>query len=185
MTNMIKFNEWWNENNTLPFNADTYELCKKLFEEKEEFINEIGWENIELEVKCSRLSQKYYIRFGEIPLNERSKKGNGIIGDGYECVGYEEGVSVWNAVELEDGWHLVAPLNSNSCTHGDFSSMAFPDDCCGCDPNQKIYVVMGEEVGKGADNEPLIKNVMIIKELPFDYFKMNIKGNKATSTIEE
>ena len=27
---------------------------------------------------------KEYIRFGEIPEGERSKKGNGIIGDGYD-----------------------------------------------------------------------------------------------------
>ena len=52
---MKKFNKWWNENNKLPFNSDTYNLCKKLFQEKEEFIDEIGWENIELEVECSKL----------------------------------------------------------------------------------------------------------------------------------
>ena len=112
-----------------------------------------------------------YIRFGEIPKDERSKKGNGCIGDGYECIGYEKGVSVWNAVLLDDGYHLVAPINGNSCTHHDFSSMDFPDDCCGCDSEQKIYVVIGDEVGKGADNEPLIRNVKIIKELSFNYFK--------------
>lgn len=119
-----------------------------------------------------------YIRFGKIPKDERSKKGNGFIGDGYECIGYEKGVSVWNAVLLNDGYHLVAPINGNSCTHGDFSSMAFPDDCCGCNPNKKIYVVSGDEVGKGADNEPLIRNVKIIKELPFDYFKFNNEDDK-------
>lgn len=119
-----------------------------------------------------------YIRFGEIPKDERSKKGNGCVGDGYECIGYENGVSVWNAILLDDGYHLVAPINGNSCTHGDFSSMAFPDDCCGCNPNKKIYVVSGDEVGKGADNEPLIRNVKIIKELPFDYFKFKNEDDK-------
>lgn len=116
-----------------------------------------------------------YIRFGEIPKNEKSKIGNGIIGDGYKCIGYEEGVSVWNAIKLSDGYHLVAPLHANSCTHGDFSSSAFPDDCCGCDKNTKIFVVTGNEVGKGADNEPLLKNIKILKELPYDYFRMEIK----------
>lgn len=112
-----------------------------------------------------------YIRFGDIPENEHSRRGNGLMGSGYRCVGYEDGVSVWNAVLLEDGYHLVAPLNGNSCTYGDFSANAFPDDCCGYQPDQKIYVVTGEEVGKGADNEPLLRNVKIIKQLPFDYFK--------------
>ena len=120
---------------------------------------------------------KYYIRFGAIPKNEKSKKGNGIIGDGYKCVGYEEGVSVWNAVKIHDKWCLVAP-HGNSCTHGDFSSMAFPDDCCGCDPKQKIYVVTGIEVGYGADCEPLLKDVKIVKELSFDYFSFSKNGYK-------
>jgi len=116
---------------------------------------------------------KIYIRFGEIPENEKSKRGNGLSGDGFEWIGYEEGVSVWNAALLSDGYHLVAPLHPNSCTYGDFTRMAFPDECLGCNPNEKIYVVTGNEVGKGADNEPLIKNIKIIKELPFDYFGEN------------
>lgn len=55
---MSKFNKWWNENNKSPFNAETYELCKKLFEEKEEFINEIGNKNIALEIeRCKYLME--------------------------------------------------------------------------------------------------------------------------------
>ena len=117
------------------------------------------------------LLHKEYIRFGEIPKEEKSKRGNGIIGDGYKVVGYEEGVSVWDCVYNfdTDKYHLVAP-HGNSCTHGDFSKSAFPDDCYGCDPNQKIYVVTGIEVGYGADKEPLLKDVKIVKELPYDYF---------------
>lgn len=58
MINMSKFNKWWNENNKSPFNAETYELCKKLFEEKEEFINEIGNKNIALEIeRCKYLME--------------------------------------------------------------------------------------------------------------------------------
>ena len=124
-------------------------------------------------------TKKEYIRFGEIPKDEKSKKGNGIIGDGYKCIGYEEGVSVWDCVyNFDTGkYHLVAP-HGNSCTHGDFSSMAFPDDCYGCDPKQKIYVVTGIEVGYGADCEPLLKDVKIVKELPFDYFSFTKNGYK-------
>ena len=121
-------------------------------------------------LKTVAFNQRLYIRFGEIPENERSKRGNGIIGDGYKCVGYEDGVSVWDAVLLEDGYHLVAPLNGNSCTYGDFSANAFPDDCYGTKPEDKIYVVTGDKVGNGADNEPIIRNVKIIEQLPYDYF---------------
>lgn len=118
---------------------------------------------------------RIYLRFGEIPKNEMSKRGNGIVGDGYKCVSFEKGVSVWDSVLLDDGYHLVAPLNGNSCTYGDFTSMAFPDDCYGYRKEIKIYVVTGEEIGRGADNEPLIRNVKIIKELPYDYFKYGKK----------
>lgn len=118
------------------------------------------------------MKKKLYIRFGEIPKDEHSKRGNGIIGDGYKCIGYEEGVSVWDAVLLDDGYHLVVPLKANSYTYGDFTQAAFPDVCCGCDPNEKIYVVTGDKVGNGADNEPLLRNIKIIKKLPYDYFSI-------------
>ena len=107
-------------------------------------------------------TNRLYIRFGKIPINEQSKKGNGCSGDGHKWIGYENGVSVWNAVKLDDGYHLVAPNKPNSCTYGDFSMHAFPDETLGCDERRKIYIVTGDEIGKGSDNEPLIKNVKIL-----------------------
>lgn len=111
--------------------------------------------------------KKFYIRIGEIPLDERSK-----IHLGNEDR-YELGVSVWNAVKLEDGYHLVAPIHGNSCTYTDFIADAFPEEWYGksLPYTLKIYVVTGDEVGRGSDNEPLLKNVKIIEELPYDYFK--------------
>ena len=38
------------------------------------------------------------------------------------------------------------------------------------DPCGPIYVVTGDKVGKGRDNEPLLRNVKIIDELPLNYF---------------
>ena len=110
-----------------------------------------------------------YIRFGLIPKDERSRIGNGVTGDGYKCVGKEKGVSVWNAVLIKGKWCLVAP-HGNSCTHGDFTCSAFPDDCLGCCKEDLIYLVDGDEVGTGSDGEPLLTNVKIIEQLPFDYF---------------
>jgi hypothetical protein len=127
-----------------------------------------AWNNGEIFPKLEEV--KEYIRFGEIPEDERSKRGNGIVGDGYEVAGKEEGVSVWNTVIIDNKYHLVAP-HPTQYTYGDFCSGAFPDNCYGCDKSIKIYVVKGDEVGKGADNEPLLKNVKIVKELPYDYFK--------------
>lgn len=115
-----------------------------------------------------------YIRFGAIPKDERSKKGNGVLGDGYECVGYEDGVSVWNAVRINGKWCLVIP-HGNSCTHGDITRAAFPDDCLGCSQDDLIYLVDGDEVGIGSDGEPLLRNVKILAKLPFDYFSFSKK----------
>ena len=128
---------------------------------------------------------KEYIRFGELPADGCSKKGNGIIGDGYECVGKEKGVSVWDCVYNFDTdlYQLIAP-HPTKTTYGDFSTMAFPDHCLGCDPNEKIYVVTGIEVGYGADNEPLLKDVKIVKELPFDYFRQKVISDKKLSVKE-
>ena len=110
-----------------------------------------------------------YIRFGEIPKDERSKIGNGCVGDGYEVAGKEKGVSVWNCVVIDNEYCLVAP-HPTKYTYGDFCAGAFPDNCYGCCKTDKIYVVTGDEVGKGADNEPVIRDVQIIEELPYDYF---------------
>lgn len=112
-----------------------------------------------------------YIRFGEIPPDERSIIGNGCVGDGYLPIGKEKGVSVWNCVVIDGEYHLAAPLHYNRNTYGDFTHWAFPSQCCGCREYEKIYVVTGDEVGKGADNEPLLRNVQIVEELPYDYFK--------------
>ena len=112
-----------------------------------------------------RLVEKTYIRFGKIPKNEKSRIHLG------DDIRFEIGVSVWDAVKLEDGYHLVAPLQGNSCAYTDFIKMAFPQEWYGDFVSQEpIYVVSGEEVGRGSDNEPLLKNIEIIEELPFDYF---------------
>ena len=119
------------------------------------------------------MKNKIYIRIGEIPVDERSKIHLG------EKEKYEEGVSVWDAVKLEDGFHLVAPLHGNSYTYTDFIAHAFPEEWYGkLLPNTlKIYVVTGDEIGKGSDNEPLLRNVKILKELSWDYFKYGDDSN--------
>ena len=69
-----------------------------------------------------RLVEKTYIRFGKIPKNEKSRIHLG------ENIRFENGVSVWDAVKLEDGYHLVAPLQGNTYTYFDFIKMAFPQE---------------------------------------------------------
>ena len=76
---------------------------------------------------------------------------------------------VINVLDMKKVYLFGIP-HGNSCTHGDISSMAFPDDCCGCSKNDLIYIVDGDEVGIGADGEPLLRNIKIIEQLPFNYF---------------
>lgn len=49
-------------------------------------------------------TEKFYIRIGEIPKNEKSKiyRGDAIIGE-------EIGVSVYNAVQIDNIWHIAMP----------------------------------------------------------------------------
>ena len=86
------------------------------------------------------LKKKTYIRIGEIPIGEKSKihRGDAVIGE-------EDGVSVYNAVNIKDKWHIVMPIPFKE--------------------GQGVYLVTGCEVGTGSDNEPLIKNVIILKDL--------------------
>lgn len=54
------------------------------------------------------LVEKCYIRFGRIPKNEKIRIHLG------KDIRFEVGVSVWDSVKLEDGYHLVAPINGNT-----------------------------------------------------------------------
>lgn len=95
---------------------------------------------------------KYYIRFGEIPLNEKSKKVAG---------GYENGVSVYDAVLMTDGWHVILPIPT---TRGQGNTYEYL-----INSNRNIYLVIGDEIGKGSDNEPVIINIKILKDVTKDF----------------
>ncbi len=88
-----------------------------------------------------------YVRFGEIPTNGKSK--NYLTGE------YEKGVSVYEAVEKEDGsiYILMPELTGNACV-----SLSGVLD-------RPAYVVEGDKVGIGSDNEPILRNCRIIRKL--------------------
>lgn len=93
---------------------------------------------------------KLYIRYGEIPPDEKSKIYN-------QCdnsvIGKEAGVSVFEYIE---GRGIVVP--DNKIARDDFLMLS-----------SKFwinhYLVTGDEVGIGSDGEPLITNVKILKLL--------------------
>jgi len=95
-----------------------------------------------------------YIRFGDIPEDECSS----IYWRG-EFVGKENGVSVYDA-KIDDWGNLSVclPLPINRNTLDTFRSLVEYDD-------RPCYLVTGDYVGKGTDNEPLIKNITVIEKI--------------------
>lgn len=113
----------------------------------------------------------YYIRQGLIPENEQSAIGNGCIGDGYEIAGYEKGVSCWRALKDGDKWTICFPSEPTKYTLTDFEAILHRGYRSYGKP---ILLITGDEVGKGSDGEPLLKNVKVIKELDEDTEFINL-----------
>lgn len=105
---------------------------------------------------------KHYIRFGEIPKNEQST-----IFNGEYKVGYEAGVSVFDAVLVNGEWRILLPYNLKPEVGVDLHNLInakFQTQYEVANPI-KIYLVTGDEVGIGSVNEPVLKNVKILREL--------------------
>ena len=95
-----------------------------------------------------------YLRFGDIPSDEKSR-----VWKGGELSGEENGVSVYDVVIGEDGKISVGfPLPATKSTLDTFIGFIKYQ-------NRPMFLVDGDFVGRGSDNEPLIKNVKIIKEI--------------------
>ena len=97
-----------------------------------------------------------YIRFGELPEGGMSKIWSGDV-----CLGEEEGVSVYDA-KIDD-WGNVSvcvPLPVTRDTLDTFLKLIRYDD-------RPCYLVKGTYVGKGRDNEPLIKDVEIVGKIRY------------------
>ena len=100
--------------------------------------------------------RKRYIRFGDIPENEAS----GVWCDTIK-VREEKGVSVYDAVMIDDKWRIVLPLPIKKEVGFDLYNFIGGTE----NGNLPMYLVEGDYVGKGTTNEPLLKNVRIIKKL--------------------
>ena len=95
---------------------------------------------------------RLYIRFGNLPVNGKSRNAlNGII---------EKGVSVFpanlnfntGAIEFKSRYVITKDIHEK---YGDRYVNI-------------IYLVTGKFMGYGSDNEPVIKNVVILARLEFD-----------------
>lgn len=113
---------------------------------KDQFKHAIAW--------LERQGERMYIRFGEIPADEKSK-----IYRGDTEIGTENGVSVYPAFETDDG-DTVLGLNlpiTKTTLHTQQHLLEYDDRPC--------YLVKGNYVGKDADGQPLINNVSIIRRV--------------------
>lgn len=100
-------------------------------------------------------ADKYYYRFGELP-----RDGKSAIWQGDKCVGYEEGVSVYE-VHLNNNGEYVpvvpCPLTEKGLNDYVYHLNYF---------RGRKYIVSGDILKKvGSNGEPILKNVKIIKEL--------------------
>lgn len=91
--------------------------------------------------------KKTFVRFGDIPALGKSKN--------YLTEVNEIGISVYDAVELEDGSvRIIFPnLTYSACVS--LSGVI----------ERPMYEVSGDIVGTGSDGEPLLKNIRIIRQL--------------------
>lgn len=94
-----------------------------------------------------KLSQQYYIRFGTIPKNEISMN--------YATNQPEKGVSVYYAEwNIDKNKWEIEENEENQSTYSDLLNSY-----------RNIFLVTGKRVGFGSDNEPLIKDIKVVKKL--------------------
>lgn len=99
-------------------------------------------------------SAKLYIRFGKIP-----KDGQSRVHFSDHVVRKEGGLSVFRAVQANGRYYPVLPEDANESAISDFFELLF-------DKSKKVYLVTGTEIRiEGADREPLLQDVVVLKEL--------------------
>lgn len=106
------------------------------------------------------MNERLYIRFGDIPPDEKSK-----IYRGEEEIGCENGVCVYPVFETGEGdiaLGLILPITKTTL----YSQQHLLEY-----DNRPCYLVKGDYVGKDCDGQPLIKNVSIIKRI--DGYRLN------------
>jgi len=97
-----------------------------------------------------------YIRFKDIPPNERSSVHDGDLG----VVAREEGVSCYECIEHEGVFKIVVPSLCNGVLF-DLSGFLYRLE----KGETPCYLVEGRQVGVGNYGEPVIRNVKIIHKL--------------------
>jgi hypothetical protein len=100
--------------------------------------------------------KKQYLRFGEIPYNEKSR----IFSNGDDTSRNEIGVSCYEVIydDYYKHYRILLPPLLNIKTLNDL--IRFLEYS-----SKKIYIIEGDYYGIGSDMEPVLKNIKIIKEI--------------------
>ena len=118
--------------------------------------------------------EQLYIRFGEIPTDEKSNIYQGEIE-----VGTENGVSVYPAFKTDKG-DIVLGLNlpiTKTTLYTQQHLIEYDDRPC--------YLVKGDYVGKDTDGQPLINNISIIERIDSYRVKEEKQGEQKPAWSEE
>lgn len=120
-------------NNTIDeirqYNKSISDAAKKLINETEEMLKNYD---------------ETYIRFGQVPDNERSYNFREEI--------LEDGVSCFSAVKVDDKYVV-------DIVGGMFTYLGYMDN------GKTVYELSGKKIGKGGDGEPLLREVKVIQEI--------------------
>lgn len=116
---------------------------------------------------------EYYVRFGEIPKDEKSG-----IYDWKEqrIVRSENGISVYDCCKIGNEYRIVLPTQCKESTLDTLYGLLVDE--------KNIYILSGNKVGIGSDNEPLIRNCNILCKLPNNYFSLLIEDEEIMLTTD-
>lgn len=107
------------------------------------------------------MKRKKYIRFKPLPISGRPS----IYSHG-DKTGEEIGISVFDAVNIDSTYHIVIPMPITQNMLDDIYGLLNYS-------NEGIYLVEGEQICTGTDNEPLIKDAVVLKEISMMFRPLN------------
>lgn len=99
-------------------------------------------------------NRKYFLRFGDLPDSGKSS-----IYKGETKIGEEKGVSVFECTQ--DTYQLILPQELTRNLMSDIQGFFNYSD-------RPLYLVSGIQIGTGTDNEPIIVDARVEKEIPYN-----------------
>mgnify|MGYP003290982321 CR=1 FL=1 len=150
-----------------------YNKIHNIYLTERQYKQEYVWNEEDI-FKVQGKQEQLYIRFGEIPTDEKSK-----IYQGEKEVGIENGVSVYPAFKTNEG-DIVLGLNLPITKTTLYTQQHLIEY-----DNRPCYLVKGDYVGKDTDGQPLITNVSIIEKIDNYRAKEKKQGEQKHYIMED